>query len=419
MNTLRRELTLLHAVGIGLASMIGAGVFVVFAPAAAAAGSYLFVGIALALVVAICNATSTAQLAAQYPASGGTYHFGRQQLGPWPGFIAGWGFVVGKTASAGAMALTIGTYVASLVFGADALLQRVVAIVAIVLVVALNLAGITRTATASLYIVGLVLFGLAVILVAIWSDAPVAEHALSVTTQPDAFGVLQSAGLVFFAFAGYARIATLGDEVKDPQRTIPRAIAITLPIVAVLYVVLAWSLVHTLGIERLAQEAAPIQAAVGELPWAAWLVSAVAAIAAFGALLAGVAGITRTGYAMASNYDLPHPLAVLSERSAVPARLTVLVGAIAIVLVSVGDIREVIGFSSVGVLVYYFVANVAAFTQERSARQFPRWLQLLGAGLCALLVVTLPALSVLAGLAVFGIGIVYRLVAQARLAKRQ
>ena len=110
---------------------------------------------------------------------------------------------------------------------------------------------------------------------------------------------------------------------------------------------------------------------------------------------------------------------MLSERSAVPARLTVLVGAIAIVLVSVGDIREVIGFSSVGVLVYYFVANVAAFTQERSARQFPRWLQLLGAGLCALLVVTLPALSVLAGLAVFGIGIVYRLVAQARLAKRQ
>lgn len=389
--------------------MVGAGVFVVFAPASAAAGSWLFAGIALALVVAVCNATATAQLSAQYPSSGGTYHFGRQQLGAWPGFIAGWGFVIGITASDAAMALTVGTYLASQWCDGNPLVERGIAIAAIALVVACNLAGITRTANASLVIVGLVLLGMGTVLVTMMWQTP--SHPTPFDGEPaTVLGVLQSAGLVFFAFAGYARIATLGDEVKHPERTIPRAIAITRPIVALLYFVVAWALVDKLGIARLADESAPMQAAVSDIPWAAWLVACVAALAAFGALLAGVAGITRTGYAMASNHDLPHALAAVSARSGVPNRITILVGAVAIVLVSVGDIRKVIGFSSVGVLVYYFIANVAAFTQPDASRRFPRWMQVLGACLCALLVVTLPPLSVIAGLGVLGVGVGYRLI---------
>lgn len=410
MSSLKRELTLTQAVGIGLASMIGAGVFVVFAPAAQAAGPWLFVGIALAFVVAICNATSTAQLSAQYPSSGGSYHFGRQQLGEWPGFIAGWGFVIGKTASAAAMALTIGTYVAAEFFGAELLVQRIVAVVAISLVVALNLAGITRTATASLVIVALVLIGLGAILSALWSAPAASSQPFVSNIDGTVIGVLQSAGLIFFAFAGYARIATLGDEVKNAARTIPRAIAITLPLVAVLYVFVAWSIVHMLGIDGVATSAAPVQAAVAQIPWAAALVSVVAAIAALGALLAGIAGITRTGYAMATNADLPQSLARVSPNSGVPALLTVIVGAIAMVMVAFGDIRDVIGFSSVGVLVYYFIANVAALGQGPAARRFPKWMQVLGAGLCCVLVCTLPPTSVIAGIAVLIVGVLYRMV---------
>ncbi|MFD2674001.1 APC family permease [Gulosibacter bifidus] len=412
---LRRELSLLHACGIGLAAMIGAGVFVVFAPAAAVAGEWLFAGIALALVVAVCNAIATAQLSMQYPSSGGSYHFGREQLGEWPGFVAGWGFVIGKTASAAAMALTVGTYIATSVVGGDSIWQRVIAVLAIVVVVACNLAGITRTATASLFIVAIVLVGLAAVLGSIWVDggADALVPAATQVAEAGPLGALQAGGLIFFAFAGYARIATLGDEVREPTRTIPRAIAITLPIVAVLYVVIAITLVDTLGVAELAKSPAPLSAATAGIPWAQALVPVIAATAALGALLAGIAGITRTGYAMASNRDLPHALAAISPRSQVPALLTCIIGVIDIVLVCFGDIRDVIGFSSVGVLVYYFVANAAAWSQSDAHRRFPRWLQLLGATLCLVLVVTLPPLSVWSGIAVLAVGVGFRLIVRA------
>ncbi len=111
-SRLARRLGTRDAVVIGLGSMIGAGVFAAIGPAAAVAGGGLLIGLALAAVVAYCNATSSAQLAALYPASGGTYVYGRKRLGHLWGFLAGWGFVIGKTASCAAMALTFGSYVA-------------------------------------------------------------------------------------------------------------------------------------------------------------------------------------------------------------------------------------------------------------------------------------------------------------------
>lgn len=253
MNQLARSLGLRDAMVIGLASMIGAGVFSAFAPAAAAAGAWLLVGLALAVVVAICNATSTAQLSRQFPTSGGSYHFGREMLGPWPGFVAGWGFVIGKTASAAAMALTLAAYLVP-----NPIWQRVIALVALALVVLLNLVGITRTARAAAVIVALVLVGLAVSIVVAWATAPAILPAAPAPVEPSILGVLQSAGLLFFAFAGYARIATLGEEVRDPEHTIPRAILVTLGLVAVLYFVVAGTLLARLGADRLAASSAPV-----------------------------------------------------------------------------------------------------------------------------------------------------------------
>jgi len=128
------------AVHIGVGSMVGAGLFTAFAPAAAAAGALLLLALGVAAVVAFCNATSSAQLAAQYPTSGGTYVYGRERLGPWLGFIAGWGFVIGKTASCAAMAMTFAAYV---VPGAW---QRPVAIGAVIALATVNYHGVTRTA---------------------------------------------------------------------------------------------------------------------------------------------------------------------------------------------------------------------------------------------------------------------------------
>jgi APA family basic amino acid/polyamine antiporter len=404
---LERRLGLGDAVVIGLGSMIGAGVFAAFAPAAAAAGSGLLLGLLVAAVVAYCNATSSAQLAARYPTSGGTYVYGRERLGPWPGFIAGWGFVVGKTASSAAMALTFAAYAAPPGWG------KPVAVAAVVLLAAVNYRGITRTAAAARVIVVLVLAALAVASAAVWAGgAALAAHVAGGGPWVHGwYGVLQSAGLLFFAFAGYARIATLGEEVAEPRRNIPRAITLALGITVVLYAVIGVGVLAALGPGALAASAAPLKAAVaaGSWAWAAPVVQVGAALAALGALLSLIAGLGRTSLAMARERDLPGWLAAVHPRFRVPHRAEVVLAALVCVVIVLADLRAAIGFSSFGVLVYYLVANVAAFTQPRGDRRYPRFLQVLGAVACAVLVATLPPASVLAGLGVFAAGICYRL----------
>ncbi|MGB4629121.1 MAG: APC family permease, partial [Propionicimonas sp.] len=226
---LSRRLGLSDAVFLGLGSMLGAGVFAAFAPAAAVAGSALLIGLAIAAVVAWCNASSSAQLSAVYPTSGGTYVYGREQLGPWWGFAAGWAFVIGKTASSAAMALTFAAY------AVPAAWQRPVAAVAVAVLAGVNYAGISRTAQVTRVTVLLVLACLSVVVASGMSAGGGLPVVVSPVGGPEWYGVLQAAGLRFFAFAGYARIATLGEEVREPRHTIPRAILLALGIVVMVY----------------------------------------------------------------------------------------------------------------------------------------------------------------------------------------
>jgi APA family basic amino acid/polyamine antiporter len=250
---LQRSLGTFDATTIGLGSMLGAGVFVVFAPAAALAGNLLVVSVVLAGAVAYCNAVASAALAAKYPTSGGTYVYGRKQLGEWPGFLAGWGFVTGKTASCAAMALTFGSYVA----GSYAVPVAVAAVVALTVV---NLLGITRTALLTRILLCLVLATLVFVAVA----AVVGPHPSAAGTgDPGGLGgVLPAAGLLFFAFAGYARIATLGEEVKNPTRSIPRAILGALASAFAIYLALALLLLNHLPGGQLAATRTPLLEAV-------------------------------------------------------------------------------------------------------------------------------------------------------------
>ena len=409
-HALARRLGLRDAVVIGLASMIGAGVFAVWHPAAQAAGAWLLAGLAIAAFVSYANAGSTGQLAARYPESGGAYRYGRERLGAWPGFLAGWGFVVGKTASCAAMALTAADY---LVPGPW---EKPIAVLAVIALSTVNLFGITRTARAASIAVIAVLAVLAVVVAAGASD--VFRNGIPVQQDQGVpavgwYGVLQSAGLLFFAFAGYARIATLGEEVREPARTIPRAIAIALGIVVVIYGAIGVVLLLVLGPGYLAASAdAPLAdlVVVSGWAWAVPLVQAGAAVAALGALLALIAGIGRTVLAMARDGELPSPLASVHPRFRVPyvAEIAAMVAIIALVLLV--DLRGAIGFSSFGVLVYYLVANTSAITQPASERRVPRWLSAAGALGCVVLVVTLPIEAVLGGLAVFAVGSAYRLI---------
>ena len=400
---LARRLNTADAVVIGLGAMIGAGVFAAFGPAAEAAGAGLLIGLALAAVVAYCNATSSAQLAALYPESGGTYVYGRERLGSFWGYLAGWGFVVGKTASCAAMALTFGAYVTPA-------FARPAAIGVVVGLTAVNLAGVKKTAGLTRVIVAIVLATLTAVVVAALGGGEVDVGNLGEMTAVGGwYGIVQSGGLLFFAFAGYARIATLGEEVTEPRRTIPRAIPVALGITLVVYATVAVSALLAAGPESLAGADAPLAAAVedGELAVLAPAVRLGATVASVGVLLSLLVGVSRTTFAMARDGHLPRPLAHVSRRSRVPdvAELAVAVVVIA-VLAAGADLREAIGFSSFAVLTYYAIANASAWTLSATERRWPRWLAGLGVAGCVGLAVTLPAASVLGGAAVLAIGAV-------------
>ncbi|NYF10658.1 APA family basic amino acid/polyamine antiporter [Leifsonia sp. AK011] len=402
--TLARRLGTGDATVIGLGSMLGAGVFAAFTPAAQAAGSGLLVGLVVAAVVALGNATSTAQLAAAYPSSGGAYLYGRERLGAWWGFVAGWSFVIGKIASCAAMALTFAAYAAPEGW------ERPVAIVAVVALVSINLLGITRTALATRVILIVVLLTLAVVVSSgVASGLPQLSQPLDLLSGGP-YGILQSAGLLFFAFAGYARVATLGEEVKDPARVIPRAVVLALAIAMVIYAAVAVTLLGVLGPAGLSTSAEPLSeaAAAAGWGWATPLVRVGAAAASLGALLALIAGIGRTSLAMARHGDLPRWLDAVHPRVHVPHRAEIAVGIVICVLVALVDLRCAVGFSSFGVLTYYLVANAAALSQPREQRRFPRFLAVTGAIGCVVLVVTLPWLSIVAGVAVVASGLVVR-----------
>ncbi|MGY4710807.1 APC family permease [Mycolicibacterium sp. CBM1] len=393
-SPLQRRLGVTDAVIIGLGSMVGAGIFVALAPAAAAAGSWLLVGLAVAGVVAYCNANSSARLAARYPQSGGTYVYGRERLGEFWGYLAGWSFVVGKTASCAAMALTVGFYV----WPAYA---HAVAVAAVVLLTAVNYRGIQKSALLTRVIVSVVLAVLSAVVVIVATSGHFDTGRLELT-DGGVRGVLQAAGLLFFAFAGYARIATLGEEVRDPARTIPRAIPIALIITLVIYAVVAVGVLGVLGASRLATATAPLAEAVSAAG-AGWLepvVRAGAAVAALGSLLSLILGVSRTTLAMARDRHLPAGLAVVHRRFGVPHRAELAVGGVVATLAAVADLRGVIGFSSFAVLVYYAIANASAWTLRPARCLVP------AAGLtgCVVVALALPPQSVFVGVAVLAVG---------------
>ena len=410
-GTLARRLGTGDAVIIGLGSMMGAGVFAAFGPAAKAAGTGLLAGLAIAAVIAYCNAMASAQLAAVYPTSGGTYVYGRERLGDWWGFAAGWGFVAGKTASCAAMALTFATYALPGPWWA----QRLAAAAAVIGLAALNYRGVTRTAGLTRILVAATLTALTVVVAGIWLGGDASTSRLGGWAAVGAhggYGILQSAGLLFFAFAGYARIATMGEEVRDPRRTIPRAIPVALGITVAVYLIVGVSALAAAGPAVLAQAAAPLTAAVQAAGAGAIapVVRAGGAVASLGALLALIAGIGRTGLAMARRRDLPGWLGAVHPRYRVPYHAEVALAAVVCVLVLTTDLRGVIGFSSFAVLIYYAIANAAAFTQPAADRRWPRALNVFGVAGCLVLVVTLPLPAVIAGLAMFAVGLVGRLV---------
>jgi APA family basic amino acid/polyamine antiporter len=399
-----RSLGVSDAVIIGAGSMIGAGVFVAWAPAAEAAGTGLLIGLAIAALVALCNASSSAQLAALYPESGGTYVYGRYRLGPFWGHLAGWGFVVGKTASCAAMALTVGAYL----WPAH---DRVVAVAAVAVITVVNIGGLSRTVAVTKVLLVVAISALVVVVAAGWTSRD-ASVARLVPIEGDLFGVLQSAGFMFFAFAGYARIATLGEEVKDPETTIPRAIPIALAVVLGVYAIVAITILAVVPAAQIASSTAPLRlvADAGRLNSVSVIVDIGAGIAALGVLLNLIPGVSRTVLAMARRQELPGWFERIDSTRSLPLRAELAVAATVIGLVVVVDLRDAIGISGVAVLSYYAIANASALTLQPDQRRWPRSVAVVGLAGCLILIVSLPPSAVFTGVLVLTCGATGRIV---------
>ncbi|HVH22052.1 MAG TPA: APC family permease, partial [Pseudonocardia sp.] len=355
------------------------------------AGWWLPLAVLLAGLIALANAVSTADLAAAYPESGGGYVYGRERLGPAAGRLAGVAFLVGKSSSAAAAAGVFAAYV----LPAQPLPTAIAAVLA---ATALNIAGVRWTARAAYALVGGTLAVLLVVVAVGLFGSGGAEVASAATPGSGAvavrgglLGVGTAAGLVFFAFAGYARIATLGEEVRNPARTLPRAILIALGVALATYLLVAIALLVGLGPDRLAVEVAPLVALVdtGRASAVGVLVRVGAAAAAGSALLTVLIAISRMTLAMARRGELPTVLAVISPRGT-PCRADLVGGLVAIVIAVLAGPAAAIAVSACSVLIYYAVINLAALRLPTSLRHWPNWSAGVGLVGCLALAVLLP-----------------------------
>lgn len=400
---LRRQLTPTDAVVVGIGSMVGAGVFAVWAPAANAAGTWLLLSLVIAGGVALCNATSSAQLAARHPESGGTYVYARERLSPFWGHVAGWGFIVGKTASCAAMGLTAGLYI----WPSQA---RLVATAAVVLIAAINLGGLARTAFVTRAILGATGLTLVIVVTSGWVQTrprPV-EQLSAISTNP--YGVLQAAGLIFFAFAGYARIATFGEEVINPERTIPWAIPRALGAVLLIYLTVAVVVRSSLTPEHISATSAPLSTIVelSQLSRLAPAISVGAGLACFGVLLNLIPGVARTILALGRRADLPAWFAQVSSQRSLPLRAELSVVAVVVALINTVSLTSALSLSGVAVLTYYAITNASALRLQPSERLWTQWGARLGLVGCSVLALALPWQAMVSGVIVIIAGVIAR-----------
>ena len=413
--SLARAVGLPGAILLGLGSILGTGVFVSIGIGAGVAGAGVVLAVALAAVVASCNGLSSAQLAAAHPVSGGTYEYGYRVLHPVLGFAAGWMFLCAKSASAAAAALGFAGYAATTLRLADAV-HTPVAVAAVVAVTALVAGGIRRSNATNTVIVSLTLLALAAFVLAGLPAARAGGHLRLAALWPDGLGaasLLEATALMFVAYTGYGRIATLGEEVHAPARTIPRAIIVTLVASMLIYVSVAVVGVAAVGAGDFAaatrEAAAPLEVVARSfgVPGVPWVLGAGAILAMLGVLLNLVLGLSRVLLAMGRRGDMPGAVARLAQRGATPVVAVWVVGALITALVLIGDLKTTWSFSAFTVLVYYAITNLAALRLPPAARRFPRVISALGLLSCLGLAFWVETTAWLAGSALLIVGLLW------------
>lgn len=405
---LRRELGLVDATLVGVGAILGAGLFVVTGQAAQVAGPSLLLGLLIAGIAAGCNALSSAELAAAYPKAGGAYEYGYEKLHPLAGFAAGWLFCVSKLSAGGVVALTFATYLPQII-GIGGIPKQIIAVLLAVCLTVANLFGIRKVGRLNAVIVAVTV---SAILYFVCATLPNSRLEDFIPFAPNGIGgVMQSAALLFFAFTGYARIATLGEEVKDPQTTIPRAIILALCVASVLYLLACVGMIGGGGIEGHPKWDGPpmsIAAHRAQLPGTVLILSLGAVTATAGVLLSQLLGVSRVLLAMGRRGDVPPLFARVSQGYGVPFIGVLFCGGVVVLLALFGTLKVITASATFAILLYYAVANLAALRLTGEQKRFPRVVAYIGLGSCLLLAASLPLAVIATGSLILAVGFVFR-----------
>lgn len=419
---LTRELGVFGATMMGLGSILGTGVFVSIGIASGVAGPAVILAIGFAALVAICNGLNSAQLAANHAVSGGTYEYGYQYLNSWFGFTAGWMFLLAKSASAATAALGFGGYLLNLV-GVDTRGYLVplglAAVAALTLVV---LSGLRRSNLTNIVIVSVTITALALFVIGgLPTFVNDAGDNLSPFFNPDGSPIanlLQATALMFVAYTGYGRIATMGEEVREPRRVIPRAIIAAMVVTMVLYMSVAVIGVGAVGTDTLANtaqtQAAPLEIAAQQfdVPLVAEVVAVGAITAMLGVLLNLILGLSRVLLAMGRRRDMPAVTAHVNTENSTPYIAVIIVGIGIAALVLIGNVKTTWSFSAFTVLIYYSLTNLAALQLKPGDRLYPKWIAWVGLGACLFLAFWVEAEIWLVGLGLIALGLLWHAVAR-------
>lgn len=418
---LRREIGLFGAVMMGLGSIVGTGVFVSLGIGAGVAGPAVILAIAIAALVAAANGLSSAQLAASHPVSGGTYEYGYKYLNPWLGFTAGWMFLCAKSASAATAALGFGGYLLTL-FGLNGEIWRIaLGLLALFILTLIVLTGMRQSNLTNIVMVSITFAALFVfVLGGIPGLLDNAEAHLAnffappPTGHPPLRSLLQATALMFVAYTGYGRIATLGEEVRAPQRTIPKAIIITLITTMVLYLAVATVAIGNVGAPAFAAmtaaTSAPLEMIAATYPFpSASLILAVGAITAMlGVLLNLLLGLSRVMLAMGRRRDMPPAVARMDKTGRAPDAAIIAVAVIIGFLILIGNVETTWSFSAFTVLIYYAITNLAALNLPPDKRRFPRFIAVAGLLACLFLAFWVEPAIWLTGSLLLAAGLVWR-----------
>lgn len=408
------------AVLLGLGSIVGTGIFVSVGLAAGVAGPAVIFAVLAAALPAALNALSSAQLAASHPVSGGTYEYGYEYLTPALGFTAGWVFLLAKSASAATAALGFAGY-ALAAFGISGARFRVALAAGVVgLLTAVVAGGMRRSNRANAAIVSCTLLALLSFVVA-GLPAALETGSLHFRAVPREVGIddlMHATALMFVAYTGYARIATLGEEIRDPAHSIPRAILWTLLATTVLYVAVVTVAVAAVGVDALAAAtagaAAPLQIVARgfAIPHVDRLVAIGAITAMGGVLLNLLLGLSRVLLAMGRRGDMPRALAEVNAREGSPRRAVIATGAGIATLALVGSVEATWSFSAFTVLVYYALTNLAALRLPADRRRYPRAVPAAGLVCCLGLAFWVEPRIWLTGLTLIALGLAWHFLAR-------